>query len=191
MRRPVCSMALMAVLATSGCKGDSAAKDASDESISSPGCVSDAVCASSAKDCAAGERCNASFNPPRCQKLYCGALGTSCRAVSGSGDRASDLCASRQCLDGKCAAPGGVSFGCNLSGIVCVDYSLSSSDAAKSCTGGTLVAECTRAGALGGCKIAGTSDAGVQMVATQWFYTGDLMKLQGICANASGVWVSP
>lgn len=62
------------------------------------GCVTQTVCANSAKDCAAGQRCNTALNPPVCQALYCGAEGTPC-----AGDSANDLCASRMCTASVCS----------------------------------------------------------------------------------------
>lgn len=67
---------------------------------SGAGCVTTTVCANSAKDCAAGQRCNTALNPPVCQALYCGAGGSVC-----AGDSADDLCASRVCQSGRCVGP--------------------------------------------------------------------------------------
>lgn len=64
------------------------------------GCVTSTVCANSAKDCPAGQRCNAALNPPVCQALYCGDVGSPC-----GGDSPNDICASRMCVGGVCAAP--------------------------------------------------------------------------------------
>ena len=70
------------------------------------GCVTQTLCADSAKDCAAGQRCNAALNPPVCQALYCGDTGSPC-----GGDSASDICASRMCVGGVCAAPADMAGG--------------------------------------------------------------------------------
>ena len=61
-------------------------------------CMTATVCASSAKDCAAGQRCNTASSTPVCQALYCGASGSPC-----GGDSANDLCASRRCVQGLCS----------------------------------------------------------------------------------------
>jgi hypothetical protein len=62
------------------------------------------VCAISEKDCAMGQRCNTALNPPRCEMIYCGALGSACVDDRNTGDD-DDLCQSRLCLGGVCVAP--------------------------------------------------------------------------------------
>jgi hypothetical protein len=62
-------------------------------------CVSTNPCASSETDCTVGERCNTALDPPRCQTLYCGALGTPC---ADDGDDAYALCAAQACTNGAC-----------------------------------------------------------------------------------------
>jgi hypothetical protein len=58
-------------------------------------CLTNACAAAS--DCAMGTRCNQGLSPPRCEKLYCGAEGTTCDD--------SLLCASgNTCLAGVCSS---------------------------------------------------------------------------------------
>ena len=65
-------------------------------------CITGTLCTSSAKDCNMGERCNDTLSPPQCQKLFCGAAGTTC-----GGDGANDLCTSRLCNGGMCSGGSG------------------------------------------------------------------------------------
>ena len=50
-----------------------------DQEVEEEECVLDILCVSD-EDCPSGSRCNEAYNPPACQKLYCGKKYKSCSA---------------------------------------------------------------------------------------------------------------
>ena len=150
-------------------------------------CLTDVVCASSDKDCSMGQRCNTALSTPRCQAIYCGANGSVCGDDVGD---AQNLCASKACVGGECAASDG--FGCDVRGSfhLCYDESGATATAMSACTGsmkGTIVSSCDRTGSIGGCKV--TSNGSTT---TSWAYppaTSD--QYRSSCTGGGGVFVTP
>ena len=63
---------------------------------------------------------------------------------------------------------------------------------ASACTQqkGTAGTGCTRTGAVGGCKVT-TTNAGITITTTTWFYSGTAADVKTACGFQNGTFVSP
>jgi hypothetical protein len=63
---------------------------------------------------------------------------------------------------------------------------------AKDCTdnGGVVSDTCSHTGADGGCKLSSTN-SGVTIAVTTWYYAGNAANEMQACATAGGTWIAP